>query len=66
MQVICFLNVPTVMLFYCHILGEHFLKRNLVTILPLKSKLSGKFQSFNNIDESIKILQNSCISRHVH
>ena len=34
------------------------LKRNLATILPLKSKLSGKFQSFNAIDGSIKMLKN--------
>ena len=33
--------------------------RNLVAILPLKSKLSGKFQSFNAIDISIEMLKNS-------
>ena len=32
------------------------LKRNLATILPLKSKLSGKFQSLNAIDGSIEVL----------
>ena len=30
--------------------------RNLATILPLQSKLSGKFQYFNAIDRSIKML----------
>ena len=32
------------------------LMRNLATILPLKSKLSAKFQRFNAIDGSIKML----------
>ena len=32
--------------------------RNLATILLLQSKLSGKFQCFNTIDRSIKILKN--------
>ena len=31
--------------------------RNLVTILPLKSKLSGKYQRFNAIDRSVKMLK---------
>ena len=31
--------------------------RNLVTILPLKSKLPGKFQRFNATDRSIKMLK---------
>ena len=31
--------------------------RNLVTILPLKSKLSGKFQRFNVTDGSIEMLK---------
>ena len=30
---------------------------NLVTILPFKSKLSGTFQRFNAIDESIEMLK---------
>ena len=34
-------------------------KRNLATILPLKSKLSEKFQRFNAIDKSIKMLKKS-------
>ena len=33
--------------------------RNLATVLPLKSKLSGKFERFIAIDESIKMLKNS-------
>ena len=32
--------------------------RNLATFLPLKSKLSGKFQRFNAIDEVIEVLKN--------
>ena len=32
--------------------------RNLATILLLQSKLSGKFQCFNAIDRSIKMLKN--------
>ena len=39
------------------------LMRNLVIILPLKSKLSGKFQRFNVIDWSIEMLKNSWISQ---
>ena len=31
--------------------------RNLSTILPFKSRLSGKFQRFNAIDESIEMLK---------
>ena len=31
--------------------------RNLATLLPLKSKLSGKFERFNAIDGSIKMLK---------
>ena len=34
-------------------------KTNLATILPLKSKLSEKFQRFNATDESIEMLKNS-------
>ena len=36
-------------------------QRNLAAILPFKSKLSGKFQSFNAIDISIEMLKNSWI-----
>ena len=35
------------------------LMRNLATILPLKSKLYGKFQCFNAINGNIEMLQNS-------
>ena len=31
--------------------------RNLATILPLKSNLSGRLQSFNAIDRSIEMLK---------
>ena len=31
--------------------------RNLITVLPLKSKLSGQFQGFNAIDGSIEMLK---------
>ena len=33
--------------------------KNLATVLLLKPKLSGKFQRFNAIDGSIKILKHS-------
>ena len=39
--------------------------RNLATIFPLKSKLSGKFQRFNAIDGSIAMLKNGWISNIV-
>ena len=59
-EVTYFFNVPMInLLFYCHIT----LYREKVTsykkfnqVLPLKPKLSGKFQLFNVIDGSIKIL----------
>ena len=35
------------------------LKRNLATILPMKSKLSRKFQPFNVIDRSREMVENS-------
>ena len=37
--------------------------RNLAIILPLKFKLSGKFQYFNAINGSIEMLKNSWISK---
>ena len=37
---------------------------NLATILPLKSKLSEKFQRFNVIDGNIEMLKNSWISKN--
>ena len=54
----------TVMLL--HIERKCFPKRNLATILPLKSKLPGKFQYFNTIDGSIETLKNSSISKNVN
>ena len=38
--------------------------RNSVAVLPLKSKLSWKFQHFNATDGSIKILRYSWISKN--
>ena len=37
--------------------------RNLATVLPLKSKLSGKFQRFNAVNGSMEMLINSWISK---
>ena len=53
-----------VILFYIE--RKWFPLRNVVTILPLKSKLSGKFQRFNAIDRSIKILKNSWIFKNIN
>ena len=39
--------------------------RNLATILPLKSKLSGKCQLFNAINRSIEMQKNSWISKNI-
>ena len=59
-----FWNGPIVnLLSYCHIFHiEWLFMRNLDTVLPFKSKLSGKFQRSNAIDGSIKMLKNSWIS----
>ena len=38
--------------------------RNLASILPLTFKLFGKFQRFNDINESIKMVENSSISKN--
>ena len=51
-----------VILFYIE--KRWLLMRNLATILPLKSKLSGKFQLFNAIDGRIEILKNSWNSKN--
>ena len=63
LQVTYFLNSPMAnLLFYCHILyieRKGLLKINLATILPLKIKLSGKFQRSNGINGSIEMLKNS-------
>ena len=48
----CLICYSIVILFYIE--RKWLLIRNLATILPLKSKLSGKLQCFNAIDGSIK------------
>ena len=69
-HVIYFLNVPMfnllffVILFYIE--RKWLLMRILVTILPLKSKVSGKFQRFNAIDRSTKMLKNSWIFKNIN
>ena len=68
MQVTYFLNSPMANLlfyfisFYTERKGLH--KRNFAAILLFNSKLSAKFQRFKAIDEIIKILKNSCISKN--
>ena len=58
MQVTYFLNGPMFsLLFYCYIILYCEKVRNLATILPLKFKFSGKFQHFNAIDGSMKMLK---------
>ena len=51
-----------VILFYIE--RKWILMRNLAIILPLKSKLSGKFQRFNTVVESIEILKSSWTSKN--
>ena len=53
------------LLFYSHITYWEKVTplRSSATSLPLKSKLSGKFQRLNAIDRSIEILTNSWISK---
>ena len=46
-----------VTLFYIE--KKQLLMRNLATVLPLKSKLSGKFQRFNVVNGSMEMLINS-------
>ena len=53
----CLICCFIVILFYIE--GKWLLMRNLATILPLKSKLSGKFQYFNAIDINVEMLKNS-------
>ena len=64
-EVTYFLNGPIFsLLLFCHIVyieRKWLFTRKLVTILPLKSKLSRKFQRFNAIERNIKILKNSWI-----
>ena len=57
-QVTYFLKVPMVnVILLSYIERKCFLKRNLATFLPLKLKLSRKFQSFSPIDGRIEILK---------
>ena len=68
MQVTYFLDDPMFNLFFMVILvyigRKWLLMRNLVSILPLWSKLSGKFWHFNAIDGSIKMLKKSWIFKN--
>ena len=58
---ICYFIV-IVILFYAE--RKWLLMRNSATILPLKSKLSLKFQRFNTIDGNIEMLKNSWTSKN--
>ena len=58
----CLICYFIVILFYIE--RKWLLLRNLARILPLKSKLSGKFQCFNAVNGSIKILKNSSIYKN--
>ena len=58
----CLVCYFIVVLFYIE--RKWLLMRNLATISPLTSKLSGKFQCFNAIDGSIEMLKNSWISKN--
>ena len=49
---------------FLYIERKSFLKINLATILPLKSKSSEKFQRFNAIGGSIEMLKNSWILKN--
>ena len=59
MEVTYFLNGPVIILmFYCHVIlywEEVASYDKIATLLPLKPKLSGKYQRFSTIDESIKM-----------
>ena len=61
---LCLICHLFVILFYierkCLLMGK------LIIILPLKSKLSRKFQGFNAIDRSIKMLKNSWIFKNTN
>ena len=59
----CLICYFIVILFYIE--RKWLLMRNLATILPLKSKLSGKFQPFNAIVGSIAMIRNGWISNIV-
>ena len=56
--------VPCLICYFIFILfyterKESFLIRNIATILPLMSNLSGKIQRFTAIDKSIEMSKNS-------
>ena len=61
---LCLICHLFVILFYierkCLLMGK------LIIILPLKSKLSRKFQGFNAIDRSIKMLKTSWIFKNIN
>ena len=58
----CWIRFFIAIVFYIE--RKWLLMKNLATILSLKSKLSGKFQCFNAIEGSIKMLKNSWISKN--
>ena len=59
----CLICYFIVILFYIE--TKWLLMRNLTTVLPLKSKLPAKFQRFNAIGGSIKMLKSSPISKKI-
>ena len=63
MQMTYFLMAPCLICYFIVVLfyieRKRLFMRTLATILPLKPKLSGKFQRFNAIDGSIKMMKNS-------
>ena len=65
-QVTYFLNASWLICWFTvilwHIERKWLLKKNLATILPLKFKLSGKFQRFNATDGNIEMTKSSRIS----
>ena len=68
MQVTYFLNDPMFsLLLYCYIIfcivRKRILMSNLATILPLQFNFPGKFQRFNAIDGSVKMLKQNQFSK---
>ena len=59
----CLICYFVVKLFYIE--RKWLLMRNLATILPLKSKLSGKFQLFNAIERSINMFNKILLRLYV-
>ena len=69
MRVTYFLNGLMIDLFFVFFIALYIerkwlLKRNLATILPLKSKKFGKFQRSNTIDGRIEVLKNSWTTKN--